>query len=409
MARQTATGGLLAQKLGDRLHTAAAVHQHDEVEYSQFGELPGGIDGGIAQLIDCKFDRVKPGKTNAGEIYFYAAGVVKSPIEHGGQRIEGLRTSITEMVCDTPGKVRETVEDHLGWVQNQMKMLLGSGCDTDCLSGDELENTATLLKEAAPHFKFRTWKGDKQEIVERGGRWYVEQGGKVLKGPYASEQSLKAANPYAGSEPRVSHLWNGCCSWTDTDALTNGVDDSTMATAHSTNNQASKVSPQGRSSRTGSMQRLDIRFKQDSNADGAESPRMITGEGPHVIAELVRLSIEEDNGEAQDKLGEMAKAAGATEQECLDAKDWQAVADLIAFKGKDAKPEEESEDTDTPQVGQVWQYRPFDKKTKKPSKKLVQVDVVSIDEKAGTADLRSMENPKTTYKGVKLSELEAVG
>jgi len=179
MPRQTSKSGL-AGKLGAKGKAAVKGHRTDGTSYGQM-ELPEGIEAGVAQLVDCKFDIVKEGKTNAGEYYFYAAGVVHQPKDAGGVPVEGLRTSIMEMVCDTPSYTRETVDDHLEWVLNEFRKL---GVETEQLEVEDLETVAEQLKEEHPFFRFRTWKGQKQTTGQ-----------------------------YAGKEPRVQHQWNGVCEY----------------------------------------------------------------------------------------------------------------------------------------------------------------------------------------------------
>jgi hypothetical protein len=47
-------------KYRDRAQQAHEAHASDETEYSQFGELPDGINGGIAQLVEVKVDACAP-------------------------------------------------------------------------------------------------------------------------------------------------------------------------------------------------------------------------------------------------------------------------------------------------------------------------------------------------------------
>ncbi len=154
MVRRTRKSGLAA-KIGKRAKSSHDAHKDDTTTYSAGGDLPAGIVGGVAQLVDCKFDVFKKGD-NKGEYYFYAAGVAKSPKEFEGMHVEGLRTSITEPMCDTPDRARETVEDHYGWVLNELRKL---GVDTSELEFEDIEAAVEAVKEERPHFRFRTWQG----------------------------------------------------------------------------------------------------------------------------------------------------------------------------------------------------------------------------------------------------------
>lgn len=177
----------LVGKIGKAGSRAMAAHASDEVDYGSGGDLPGGIEGGIAELVDCKFDKYKTGD-NQGEYYFYAAGVVVSPAEFNGQHIAGLRTvcgpgGMPEPMCATPTRGRKTVEDHIAFVLNEFRKL---GVDTEGMDENDLETTAEALKEEKPHFRFRTWQGQKQTEGE-----------------------------YKDREPRVNHEWRGACDYAD--------------------------------------------------------------------------------------------------------------------------------------------------------------------------------------------------
>lgn len=140
----------------DRVRKATLEHRGDETNFGAGGDLPAGIEGGVAQLVDCKFDVYKKGD-NSGEPFFYAAGIVKFPKVHDGTRVEGLRTSIMEPICDTPNRSRSGVEEHVEWVMNEMRKL---GVDTNEIDVDDLDAVCESLREEKPHFKFRTWRGD---------------------------------------------------------------------------------------------------------------------------------------------------------------------------------------------------------------------------------------------------------
>ena len=190
MAKQTARSKFLAtlkKKGGDKAFDA---HKADETVFSSGGNLPPGIEGGVAQLVDCKFDVFKKGKTE-GEYFFFASGVVKEPKQHNGVRVEGLRTSIIEPMCDTPGRSREDVDAHLEWVLNEMRKL---GVNTAELDVEDLEETVADLREAKPHFRFRTWQGS------------------------ATKQF---------PNPRVNETWNGTCEYDGEDAEDDVVESST--------------------------------------------------------------------------------------------------------------------------------------------------------------------------------------
>ena len=175
MAKQTANSGLIA-KLGDKLRKAHENHKADDVKYDANGGLPAGIENGIAQLKTCKFGQYEKGD-NKGEFYLMMTGIIVEPKAHEGVPVQGLRTSIMEPMCDTPTRSRKSVDDHVAFVYNEFKKL---GADTADADPDNLEELAAAVQEAAPYFRFRTWKG-----------------------------SVATSGQYAGKESRTQEVWNG--------------------------------------------------------------------------------------------------------------------------------------------------------------------------------------------------------
>jgi hypothetical protein len=190
----------LAARIGAKARQAHEAHKNDETTYGNM-DLPSGIEGGVAQLVDCKFGLYEKGD-NKGKDYFYAAGIVKAPADCGGIPIQGLRTSIMEPLCDTKkgdGTV-VTYEEHYAKVLNYLRQL---GVNTAEVDVDSIESVAEALKESQPHFRFRTWKGDKQ-----------------------------TTGKYAGKEPRVNHQWNGACEYVeDGESSPSAVEDSSGPSA----------------------------------------------------------------------------------------------------------------------------------------------------------------------------------
>lgn len=188
MAKRRRAGGLVG-KLGTAGKKGVAAHKSDETTFDTGASLPAGIEGGIAQLTECKFDIFKTGEFE-GEYYFLAAGIVKQPLEHNGVPIEGLRTQIgPEAMCDTPKRERRPdVDSHIDWVLNELRKL---GVDTGELDIDSLEDAAAALKEEQPHFRFRTWKGQPTEQYPN---------------------------------PRVNDVWSGICDYEDDEEGNDVVD-----------------------------------------------------------------------------------------------------------------------------------------------------------------------------------------
>jgi hypothetical protein len=166
--RQSSKVSGIFSRYGSKAVEAFNRHKGDETEYGNFGELPPGIDGGVAQLVDCRVLEIKEGKQNAGELMFFARGVVVEPEEAEDPRTglvvrtKNRSTTLSEPLFHTPGRARETFEQHMQHVLNQLRRL---GLSTEDIAATDEEFNAQLatLKESAPFFRFHTWQGPKSE------------------------------------------------------------------------------------------------------------------------------------------------------------------------------------------------------------------------------------------------------
>lgn len=336
MSGKKTTGGLTA-KLGARLAKAHEDHKADETQWGN-AELPAGIERGVAQLKEVKFDTFKNGDMT-GQYYFMAYGIVKMPTEVNGLPVEGLRTQIgPEPLCDTPTRSRKTLEDHVGWVYNELRKL---GVDTSKIDHTQLEDVAQALTEARPHFAFRTWKGKKQ-----------------------------TTGPYAGQEPRTQHDWLGAVDYNDDHDPAAGVDDHTPP-APGKPLTAKPADPDPADLDSGDIESLARK------AEGGDE-------------------------KAADLLTEMAVKAGYSEEDVLATKTWDEVVEMIKGNGPG---EEEGDAVHVPKLNDIFDYYPTDPKTKKKAAKPVEVEIFSVDEKAGTVVCRKKIDKKVVYKDVPFSEL----
>lgn len=357
MPPQTGKSGLSA-KLGDRLRKAHEAHKGDETEFSNFGELPAGIENGIAQLVDVKFAEYKTGDLK-GQYFFMARGVAKFPEELAGQKVAGLYTQIgPEPLCDTPQRAsRKTLDDHLAWVYNELRKL---GIDTRTLAVDNLETVATMLVKAQPHFRFRTWKGKKQ-----------------------------LTGPYAGQEPRTNHDWGGLVEVQEDIGPGDGVADHTTSPP-----PAPKPNGKHPTGSTGGG---------PTALGGKPVPTPSPEPEPEPAAEYtdqgdVDSLLERANGGDEDAISELVRlavAAGHEESAVEAAESWEAVAEMV--KGG-AGAADDSGIT----VGAVVTHTPVNPKTKKPGKS-VRCEVVAVT--GDTATLKNLEDGKTQYKAVPLGSL----
>ena len=312
MPSQSQQGGLF-KKLGNKLAKGLKTHGADETTISG-GQLPDGIEDGRAQLADCRFAVYKKGPMK-GEYYFMASGIVTSPERVNGRKIAGLRTSIgPEPLCDTPKRSRETTEDHLAWVLNEIRKL---GFDTKPfttgeLGPDDLESVAATLMEAKPSFAFRTWKGEATKEfpnsrINHSWEGVVEEDGQAID-PDAGVTEEATSEPEAEpeAEPEVEQEDNGL------DALAEKAD---------SGDKKAQVAMDKRAAAAG------------VESEAAEAPSYADA------VEIIR-----------------AAEAGA---------------------GSESEPEAEPEEF-KPEKGEVYLYRPLDVKTKKPVKTPVECSVEAV-------------------------------
>ncbi len=455
MPAQTAVSGLMG-KLGNRLVTAANKHAKDEADYGNM-ELPGGIDNGIAQLYDVKFGQYKEGTDLAGEYFFLASGVVKAPVEFNGMKVEGLHTRIgPEPMCDTPraGGKRKTLEDHLAWVQNMMRILLLPAGATPqqkeqvarMLSGDQLEKTALLLKTKKPHFRFRTWKPDKTVIGENPdtGRFQLyaedDNGNRKLQRADQSWDTLEdaqRANPWAGNEPRVQHMWAGLVDF-KAPAPSAAVNDNSAVARNGTTapaqTQVAAASPSkpAPSKPAPAAPKPSTPAKPSAPSKPAPAPTPANEAEPEAFDEtndlggLVAKADDDDPAvhlPARKELKEGALRAGYGEEEIEAVAGWADVAAMIGSPkqeapelvvddgadepaaGDDGEPAGEAEpeaapepepEGYTPRKDDVVFYRPKVKKDGKlvPAAKAVEHEVLSVDLKKKTVTLKNLDTGK---------------
>lgn len=391
----------LSGRLGGKLHESVTTHREDETVYGGGGGLPGGIENGIAQIVECKFGIYEKGDYK-GEYFFYAAATVLQPKTHRVKNddvpIFGLRTQIgPEPICDTPGKTRQTLDDHVAWVLNEYRKL---GIDTTQLGADDIEPTAEAIKQAGPFTRFRTSTIPNQIFKEDKGKMWVvnDDGSGKAKGPYKDIADAKKANPYAkdakeAGAARVYQQWTGAVPDFQPE-LADGVVDETGKT-------------EGETSAAGNGQE-----QWDKDAAAAEG-------GASDDLEALVASANSDDNDAMERLRELALAAGKTEKDVKNADSWDEVAGWItggSDEAGEAAPSGDEAGPVRPEKGSIWFYRPVtvDAKTKKQvkAKKATEHEVLSMDLKAETVTLKNSESGKTVIGGnkkplvIKWTELE---
>lgn len=376
-------GGVLS-KVAQRMRQAHEAHKNDETEYSKFGELPEGLEGAIARLVEAKFDVYKEGN-NKGEPYFYAAGVVVTPDIHVDKngtihRIEGLRTAIGPIpLCDTKNSKGEvtTLDQHVARMYNELRKL---GLPTATIAFDQLEPTVAKLKAIGPYFKFRTWKG-------------------------------KPTEQYP--DPRVNHDWQGVIQYSATsNGAAGSVKDNTAAAPAASPQQPHGQRPAAPAAPTPPAAPKGPRGPQKAAPTPPPAPEKFDEFGD--LASLVERA-NADDPYAQNELSSLAEKAGVAD-EATNAQTWQEVADLImgtqAGDGSgDGTGSQEQGDAGewAPAVKEVYAYRPLDPKTKQPAATQVLAQVLEVDNDARTVKLGNTKNAKQTWKDVSWDALESAG
>lgn len=330
----------LSARFGDRLRKAHDAAKDKEVKVNA-GDLPAGIENGICQLTRCYFSEFKEGAIK-GEPYLMATGIVVEPKEHAGKRV----TFGPEPVCDTPERSRKTLEEHVEYIENFFKK---AGADMSGIdAADAFETTAAALEEAKPFMRFRTWQG-------------------------------KPTPQFP--DPKVNHDWGLAVDYTP--GATDDVQDDTEPEPEPAPKTPAKPAAKAPPAKPA---KPDL-----SDSDDLEA----------LVAAANDASDEDQQAVATQRLEALAIAAGKDGDEVAGAESWEQVAEWIKEGGESAAGDEtpEPDEPADPAVGDLYEYAPVDPKTKKAGKAVL-CEVINVDAKKRTADLKNTVNKKLTYAGV---------
>jgi hypothetical protein len=344
----------LDEKLAKRgLSTVTAANKNNEVDYGFGGDLPPGINGGVAKLSEIKTGEYKNGDKK-GEPFVRFAGVVVSPQEFEGQRIEGNQASIMIPLCDDPPNARrgnkpgKTFADRIAQLLNEFKKLgaeaLVAALPPNCKFSDYMAIADALVK-AGPHFKFRT---------------------------YAIKDKPTPQNP--NPEPGQTQTeFKGICNYDTNSQTGDGVVDNS----------------------------------------GSNAPAETSEAGQEEATDWAGLGELADNGDsdAAARIDAAAEQLGLTSRE-----DWAnltyasaAAAVAEAEAGGGAEPPAEGGgaeagggESSTPKKGETWNYRP------KHAKADVEVEITTVFDASQKANVKILSGPKagTTVRSVPWSELK---
>lgn len=382
--------------------------------------LPAGIQNGVAQLKTCHIVAVKEGGKNAGKLQFYADAVIKSPAKHEGTPVLGLLTRTIIPLYDTPGRTKTTAADHYDTVMETVTRLLGKDQIGEEVSPENIEATMLRLTKAKPHFRFRTWVGNKQVIAQGSdGKWRVydedKNGSRTLSkrvtGVWSSQEAAIKGNPYAGRDPMVNEVWGSVVEFS-ADASANGhpgVVDETAATEEDFPETGGEESA-----------------AEDESVDLEELVKMAEGTGKQAEAAEERflalaeaVGIDEDTVRQADSWSQVAKmieeasspgAPTETEEDEEDEEEDDESTEEVDEEEEEEEDEEE-EESDEPSVGDVVDHTVevvvVNKKTKKKTrqKKKVSCEITAVNAKKETATLKNLDDGKTVYKDVPWGDL----
>lgn len=337
MPSQTTTS-VLAGKLKTKTSKTLLENRAKPPVVDAGGDLPAGINDGIAKLVKCGFQLVKEGSPNAGKPLFMAEGIIVSPDKApNGTIVKGKRTRHMEMCFDTTTQAGKTTtqEEHLDRVMNTLKCL-GADC-SEIQSYDQLEGLAAAVEEMGPHFSFRTWAG-------------------------------KATPQYPN--PRTNETWGAIVEYTeDPTTSTGGVEDN------------SGVSD-------------DTAPVEDASADEPAD------ESEDLDALAKAADAKKDSPakeEAGQRLDAIAAEKGLDADEVGSAANWAAVVEMI--RAADTQADESADDEPAadeayePTKGDVVKVKVTDPKDKKKSK-VVEGEIVLVDKKKSMVTLKLIDTGK---------------
>lgn len=175
-------------------------HNKDETNYGmEFIDLPAGITGGIAKLVDAKVGVYKTGD-NEGEQFLYLGGVVVEPkvvtatekVFQDGKvvvlsvrevDIAGQRTSKMVPLCETSKQDGTVVtqDENVSTALNELRKLGGEGCTENVNTDEQLLEFLEDLKGQGVYFKFSTSARDPSAAYPTQRVWENWLGAKDLE------------------------------------------------------------------------------------------------------------------------------------------------------------------------------------------------------------------------------------
>jgi hypothetical protein len=425
MPKKRAARGGLADKLGKALQS----HARDETTYGpELADLPGGITGGIAQLVDAKIGQYKTGN-NQGKDFVYLAGTVHQPtralkvvrrFENGkvvssepeSMVVQGLRTAQTIPLCDTARANGEVVEldFHVERLLNELRKLGGEDFTAGLSTQSDLEAALGALKEAGPFFRFSTSESEPTAQYPTSRVWENWNGRRGLE-DYESDgdagAGVEETAPARQTDTINREVEKAQAGEGPEDDIPFDEDDlqalGKAADEESNQDAANKLS--GRAKLVGiskdavdsaeSWVEVAQMIEEASAADeGHPAPSSWVGIGERADATDEEGEPTEDAEEAQQELTTAAEGAG------LDPDEYETWADLAASLDEAGGGEEQGQESEEPVKGNVIGYKP--PRARKP----INCEITAVFSGTRTVNLKSVDGDKR-YKSVSWEKLES--
>lgn len=415
-AGKSGIGAKLAQYGINQSHAA---HKNDEIKISAGGDLPAGIEGGIAQIVECKLSEYKTGKLE-GEPFFMASAVVVEPAKYAGSRTNFG----PEALCDTPqatGK-KKTFDDHYSYVLNGLKNM-GAKDAVEAMEDaeNELPGICEAVKNSGIYIRFRTWAGDVTPEYPTPSVNHDWRG--VAEGYTPEDTSSNAVNvaaPAATPAPKTvagAPVKKTAVTKTATPAATPAVapvkkaatkkaappkpnlDEMTLEEVAALANVQENTTEQKYLTDKALEVGIDKTTVENSKnweavvelINAANNPDTPSDDAP----DYENLGLQADAGDAESvaALQELAAAAG------IDPNDYGPWADLAAALAAaapagDAGPGETPAEEFAPIVGDIYMYAPINPTTKKPAPKPLEHEVLKVDQAKRTLTLKNLTDNK---------------
>jgi hypothetical protein len=433
--RQSSKVSGIFSRYGSKAVEAFNKHKGDETEYGNFGDLPPGIDGGIAQLVDCRVLEIKEGKQNAGELMFFARGIVVEPEQVEDPRtglvvrVKNRNTTFSEPLFHTAGRARETFEDHMAYVLNQLRKL-GLSTEDITATDEEFNSQLATLKESAPFFRFRTWQGPKSDQYPNPRVNHTWEGTQGLEDYTPPDEGSPVEDDATGPATTSEQLkGNGSTSRQPVSPSKTPSNPSGKPVAPFPTKTRQTARGTRPDSPTGLLDGKPVApsarpVGSPSGKSAAQPVAPPTTDAGDEFGDLDSLAEKADaeDKESQKSLEAMATEAGVSRDAVKKARSWADVAALITAAGQPGDEEEEEvedEDESTegteegspddggdeeedqwdgPVVGDMYSYR--------IGKKLADVEVLDVNAARQTVTVKNYSDSKgSPIKGVKWDQL----